>query len=118
MAIESAPPAATTGATASAFACSDTVIASEGRIVEVLGQQMMSVGWSNPTPCGTPRETSEEQLEQMLEAAIAELDDPGQAIFNVHAPPKNSRLDRCPRLDPSASPTRPTLRGGEPEMYA
>jgi Icc-related predicted phosphoesterase len=73
---------------------SDTVIASEGRIVEVLGQPMVSMGWSHPTPCGTPRETSEEQLERMLEAAVAELDDPGQAIFNLHPPPKNSRLDR------------------------
>jgi uncharacterized protein len=97
---------------------SDTVIASEGRVVEVLGQLMISVGWSHPTPCGTPRETSEAELELMLEAAIAELDDPGQAIFNVHAPPKNSRLDRCPRLDASVSPPRPILRGGEPEMHA
>jgi Icc-related predicted phosphoesterase len=97
---------------------SDTVIASEGRIVEVLGQPMMSVGWSNPTPCRTPRETSEAQLELMLEAAIAELDDPVHAIFNLHAPPKNSRLDCCPRLDTSVSPARPILRDGEPEMHA
>jgi Icc-related predicted phosphoesterase len=74
---------------------SDTVIPSEGRIVDVLGQPMVSVGWSHPTPCGTPRETSEEQLEQMLEAAVAELEDSRQAIFNLHPPPKNSSLDRC-----------------------
>jgi Icc-related predicted phosphoesterase len=74
---------------------SDTVIPSEGRIVQVLGHPMMSMGWSHPTPFGTPRETSEERLEEMLEAAIAEIDDPGQAIFNLHPPPKGSKLDRC-----------------------
>jgi Icc-related predicted phosphoesterase len=81
----------------------DTVVAAERRIVEVLGQPMMSLGWSHPTPCDSPRETSEEQLGRMLEAAIAELDDPGRAIFNVHAPPKNSRLDSHPRAGTSVS---------------
>jgi Icc-related predicted phosphoesterase len=82
---------------------SDTVIAAEGRIVEVLGQPMMSVGWSHPTPCDSPRETSEEQLGRMLAAAIAQLDDPAQAIFNLHAPPKNSRLDSVPATPAAGS---------------
>jgi Icc-related predicted phosphoesterase len=97
---------------------SDTVIASEGRVVDVLGLPMVSVGWSNPTPWGTPRETSEERLGVMLGDAIAELDEPRRAIFNLHAPPKNSRLDRCPRVNTTATPPRPILRGGKAQMHA
>jgi Icc-related predicted phosphoesterase len=97
---------------------SDAVIASEGRVVDVLGLPMVSLGWSNPTPWGTPRETSEEQLEIMLRDAIAELDEPRRAIFNLHAPPKSSRLDRCARLDTTMRPPQPILRGGKAQMHA
>jgi Icc-related predicted phosphoesterase len=96
---------------------SERVIASEGRVVDVLGHPMVSLGWSNPTPWGTPRETTEDALATMLSDAIGALDDTADAIYNFHVPPKDSTLDTCPRLDTSVWPPAPVLRGGEPELH-
>jgi Icc-related predicted phosphoesterase len=70
----------------------DTVIPCEGRVVDVLGLPMVSLGWSPSTAGRPPREASEARLRTMLADAIAPLDDPRQAIFNLHAPPRNPRL--------------------------
>jgi uncharacterized protein len=78
---------------------------------------MISLGWSNPTPWDTPRETDEDHLSTMLEEAIAPLEDPQAAIFNIHVPPKDSTLDSCPKLDTSVWPPAPVLHAGEPEMH-
>jgi Icc-related predicted phosphoesterase len=78
---------------------------------------MISLGWSNPTPWDTPRETSEEELARMLSAAIARLDSTENAIFNIHVPPKDSTLDSCPRLDTSVWPPAPIMRGGQVELF-
>lgn len=96
---------------------SDHVIACEDLVVEVLGHKMISLGWSNPTPWDTPRETSEEELGRMLTAAIGRLDAPEKAIFNIHVPPKDSLLDSCPRLDTSVWPPAPVMRGGQVELF-
>jgi Icc-related predicted phosphoesterase len=80
--------------TLAAFGGTDggAVIPCEGQVVDVLGLPMVSLGWSTSAAEGTPRETSEERLETILAGVIAPLDDPRQAIFNLHAPPRNTRL--------------------------
>jgi Icc-related predicted phosphoesterase len=96
---------------------SEHVIPSEDRVVDVLGHPMVSLGWSNPTPWDTPRETSEEDLARRIGAAVGRLDSCDDAIFNIHVPPKDSTLDACPRLDTSVWPPAPVMRGGQPEMF-
>jgi uncharacterized protein len=96
---------------------SQHVIACEGRIVEIQGHPMASLGWSNETPWKTPRETDETNLERLIEDALSGLDDYERAIFNFHVPPKDSTLDQCPRLDTSVWPPAPIMHGGEVELF-
>jgi Icc-related predicted phosphoesterase len=60
---------------------------------------MISYGDSTPTPWDSPREVSEEEYGQRLDAMIAELDDPGRAVFNLHVPPYDTQIDMAPALD-------------------
>ena len=85
----------------------------EGRAVEVGGHEMISWGWSNPTPWDTPREQSEEDLGARLVGMAAPLRDPEAAIFNLHVPPYQSGLDSAPALDPTL---KPIVRGGHVVM--
>jgi Icc-related predicted phosphoesterase len=73
------------------------------------GLQMISNGYSNPTPWNSPRELPEEELEMRLEAVIAKLDDPARSVFNLHVPPIGTTLDRAPELDQTL---KPVIRGG------
>ena len=89
------------------------VVPSEGRIVDVLGHPMISLGWSNETPWKTPRETTEARLAELIAETAVQLPDAGNAIFNLHVPPKDSTLDTCPKLDTSRWPPEPVVVGGE-----
>jgi uncharacterized protein len=82
----------------------------EGRVVEVPpGVEMISTGYSNPTPWQCPRDITEEELGERIEAMAAELSDPRLAIFNFHVPPFQSGIDQCAKLDTSVSPPRPVM---------
>lgn len=71
----------------------------EGRVVELPdGTQVASCGYANMTPWACPRDISEEELGQRLQAAIGQLDDPSEAIFNFHCPPYDTGIDAGPRL--------------------
>lgn len=96
---------------------SDVVVASEGRIVDVCGYPMASLGWSNPTPWSTPRETDEETLAVKLRQAVSGLAEFDRAIFNFHLPPKDSSLDSCAMLDTTQWPPAPVFVGGEPQRF-
>jgi uncharacterized protein len=76
----------------------------EGQVIDVAGHEMISWGWSNPTPWNTPREQSEEDLGAHLDAMAAKLHDPSAAIFNFHCPPYQSGLDDAPALDGNLKP--------------
>lgn len=94
----------------------DPVIASsklvrtvEGSVVELdEHHEMVSSGWTNPTPWDTPREESEDALLVRLEKVIAMAKDPSNAVFNFHAPPYGSGLDEAPEL---TSDMRPAYAG-------
>jgi uncharacterized protein len=82
----------------------------EGRVVEVPpGVEMISTGYSNPTPWQCPRDITEEELEGRIEAMAAQLRDAPHAIFNFHVPPYLSGIDQCAKLDTSVSPPRPVM---------
>lgn len=71
----------------------------EGKVILLDDQhEMVSTGWTNPSPWNTPREESEEALLQRLERIIGQVSDPANAIFNFHAPPFGCGLDEAPEL--------------------
>jgi Icc-related predicted phosphoesterase len=67
--------------------------------IDVSGFQMVSYGWTNPTPWDTFRELPEEELGRRLDKVVDRATDPGRTIFNIHAPPYGSGLDEAPALD-------------------
>jgi Icc-related predicted phosphoesterase len=82
----------------------------EEKVIELAeGLQMASCGWSNTTPWNSPRELSEEELEEHLEKLIADLDDPTRSVFNFHVPPYGTQIDRAPVLDATL---KPVVKGG------
>jgi len=77
------------------------------------GYSLLSVGLANPTPWDTPRESSEEDLEAIIDKLATQVPDMRRAIFNLHVPPYDSTLDTAPLLDASL---RPQLQGGNAVM--
>jgi Icc-related predicted phosphoesterase len=72
----------------------------EGAVVEICpGHEMISSGWTNPTPWETPREFPEEEIAAHIDVMASKLADPATAIFNLHPPPFASQLDTAPQLD-------------------
>lgn len=62
--------------------------------------EMISLGWSNPTPWQTPRECSEEELAQRIDALMERVQRPDALVMNLHVPPYGSGLDDAPELNP------------------
>jgi Icc-related predicted phosphoesterase len=78
---------------------STKVTNAEGKILEVGGDyEMLSTGWSTPTPWKTYRECSEEELGKKIEIMTNQLKNPVKSIFNFHDPPAKSGLDDAPAL--------------------
>ncbi len=90
---------------------SPVVLTCDGRIVDVGGHEMLSCGYSNPTPWHSPRELSEDDLYAKLRGLAENLRSPETAIFNLHVPPYDSGLDTAMELD---AELRPVLKSGRP----
>jgi Icc-related predicted phosphoesterase len=76
------------------------VEAPEGRVTELAGgHQMLSLGWSTPTPWDTPRECTEEELADKIRELAEEIGDMENAVFNIHVPPYGTGLDSAPELE-------------------
>jgi len=94
----------------------DEIVRSSRRVLLVEGlvtpldshHEMIASGWSNRTPWDTHREEDEDQLKVRYEAMISKLQNPRNAIFNIHVPPHKSGLDEAPELDKDL---RPVLAG-------
>ncbi len=67
--------------------------------LDLEGFEMVSYGWTNPTPWDTFRELPEEELGKRIDTIIDRVRDPSKTIFNFHAPPYGSGLDEAPALD-------------------
>ncbi len=76
----------------------------EGKVLDLDGFSMISMGWTNPTPWDTFREAPEDELAAKIEAIATQIPDMGRAIFNFHAPPYGTGLDEAPALDESLRP--------------
>lgn len=90
---------------------SSYVIDPEDKVAQINENfEMISTGWSNPTPWKTARECSEEQLWDKIEKMASQVRDMKNCIFNLHVPPIDSGIDACPQLDENL---KPVLAGGE-----
>jgi Icc-related predicted phosphoesterase len=76
----------------------------EGKLLDLDGFSLVSMGWTNPTPWDTYREAPEADLAAKIEAVAGLVPDMGRAIFNFHAPPYGSGLDEAPALDENLRP--------------
>jgi len=78
---------------------SKSVRSVEGKVIWLDDQhEMISTGWSNPTPWDTHREEDEDALYKRIEAMGSQLNNAENAVFNLHAPPFGSGLDEAPEL--------------------
>jgi uncharacterized protein len=72
--------------------------------------QLLSVGWSSPTPWSTPRELPEEEFLDKLSGLMKGVRDTRKLVMMAHVPPYDSGLDTAPLLSPSL---RPTVSAGD-----
>jgi hypothetical protein len=78
---------------------SKSVSDAESRVVQIGGAyEMVSSGWSTPTPWKTYRECREEELAKKIAKMTDQLRNPGKSVFNLHNPPISSHLDEAPEL--------------------
>lgn len=89
----------------------DWIIDAEGRVVELLGFQVLSYGFATTTPWHSPREVTEEGMASALQALLGETDRSRPVILNLHDPPRGSGLDLALKL---GSDMRVETAGGEP----
>jgi Icc-related predicted phosphoesterase len=76
----------------------------EGKVIDLGGFPLISMGWTNPTPWDTFREAPEEELAARIEKVASRVPDMERAIFNFHAPPYGTGLDEAPALDANLRP--------------
>ncbi len=82
------------------LSCGEGVINPEERLVAVHDKiDLLTCGWTNPTPWETERELPEEQLQTRLESLVKLESDVKKCIFSFHAPPFRTKLDVAPTLD-------------------
>ena len=91
----------------------DPVLAESGYLRNVNEQvvdltpwhQLVSMGWSSPTPWSTPRELPEEEFLDRLSGLFRDVRDPRRTVMMTHVPPHDSGLDTAPLLSPDLRPT-------------
>jgi hypothetical protein len=84
---------------------SPAVTFAEGKVIDLGGFTMISMGYTNPTPWDTHREAPEDELAMLIDAIAARVPDMNRTIFNFHAPPYGTGLDEAPELDATMRPT-------------
>lgn len=76
------------------------------RVVELTPwHQLVSMGWSSPTPWSTPRELPEEEFLDRLSGLMSGVRDSRKTVMMTHVPPHDSGLDTAPLLSPDLRPT-------------
>lgn len=87
------------------------MVQAEERVVEFGPYQVISLGYSTPTPWNSPREITEEDMRSKLKDLIGKLDSERLTIFNLHNPPYDTTVDRAFKL---TGDMRIQTAGGEP----
>ncbi len=76
--------------------------------------EMLSLGNTNITPWKCEGDLEEPDLQRMLDVLAATVQHPERALFNLHCPPVDTKMDVAPLLDDQLRPIY--LPGGEPRM--
>lgn len=89
---------------------SDTILMAEEKVITLdSGHEMISLGYSNPTPWHLPRDITEDELQKKIEAMAYSVHEMKKTIFNLHVPPYDTPpIDYAPQLDETL---RPKLEG-------
>lgn len=88
------------------YANSSKAIANgDGKVLQIDGYYLLSIGNANMTPWNCPRDVTEEVLAQKIDELAEQVPDMSRCIFNVHAPPWGTNLDLAPELDEDFRPT-------------
>ena len=74
------------------------------------GFEMLSLGYSNPTPWKSFRELSEEEIAGRIRTMADQVHNLDRAVFNIHCPPHGTHLDQAALLDLEF---RPLLQHGQ-----
>jgi len=75
------------------------VVNPEDRLVKIDDyHEMITLGWSNPTPWNSQRECSEDVMRKKIESLVSKVENVDDSIFNFHCPPYNSNLDMAPKV--------------------
>jgi Icc-related predicted phosphoesterase len=61
--------------------------------------EMITTGYSNPTPWDTPRELSEDDLGARIDGMLRNVRDRENLIAVLHPPPYDTRLDGAPKIN-------------------
>jgi uncharacterized protein len=96
----------------------DRVVNAENRIVPLDDEhELVTIGYSTPTPWETPREKTDPEIGEVIDKVVSDVADPARAVFNFHCPPLDSSLDTCLKLDASVWPPTPVIERGQPVYY-
>jgi Icc-related predicted phosphoesterase len=89
---------------------SDVVRFAENRVLWLdETHEMITTGYSNPTPWNTERELPEDELKERLNAMAARVANPRNMVAVVHPPPYGTEIDAAPALDEDL---RMSMEGG------
>ncbi len=89
------------------------LVLAEERIVELGPYQVVSLGYSTPTPWASPRELTESEMQARLDGLIEGLEPGKPVLFNLHNPPYDTTTDRAYKL---RDDMRIETAGGEPVL--
>ena len=83
------------------LAMSSQIQVGEGNVIDLPeNYQLVSSGWTNPTPWDTPREEDETALRARIDAVVVQADAPPERmVLGLHAPPYDTALDVAPKID-------------------
>jgi Icc-related predicted phosphoesterase len=94
---------------------SDFVINSEHKVIRLDEfHEMITVGEVNVTPWNCPRDVPDEKLKELIDDLASKTENVENAVFNLHAPPKDSTLDTAMQLDSSVDPPKIVTKAGQP----
>jgi Icc-related predicted phosphoesterase len=85
----------------------------DGKVIEIDGYSILSLGNANVTPWNCPRDVTEDVMAAKIDELVAQVPDMSRCIFNVHAPPWGTNLDVAPELDDDFTPK---MEGGGLKM--
>jgi Icc-related predicted phosphoesterase len=84
----------------------DTVLAEsqwilnpDGKVIKLLGNEVLCMGLANMTPWKCPRDVEEDVIEKHLEELCGQVKDWAHAIMITHVPPYGTKIDNAPKLD-------------------